>query len=151
MKVHRSRQQKEPMIPSEVIEGPWKHVAQDLFDCVGHKWLICVDYSEFFEIEKLKQDSTSRTVTEKTQKMLIVDGIPNVVITDNGPPFNGHEYEAFVDTYRFKHVTSSPTFAQFKWQCRESSRYCQENSDEVSRVRKRLFHCIIKSQKYSTR
>jgi hypothetical protein len=45
-KERRSVQQKEPMpIPTR----PWQHVAEDLFDCLGHKWLICVDYySEFF-------------------------------------------------------------------------------------------------------
>ena len=47
---HRKSQQKEPMIPTEVPNGPWEHVATDLFDCLGYKWLLVVLLLFFFII-----------------------------------------------------------------------------------------------------
>jgi len=109
---HRSYQAREPMVETPVPTGPWEHVGQDLFDCLGSKWLITTDYfSEYFEIDKL-DDSTGGTVIEKTKKIFSTHGIPDIVTTDNGPPFNSFEYQNFAETYKFSHVTSSPRYPQ---------------------------------------
>ena len=109
---HRSKQQKEPMMPTKVPSRAWEHVAQDLCDCLGHKWLVTVDYySEFFEVTKL-EDATGATVIEKTKQIFSVHGIPSRLTSDNGPPFNSYEYASFAETYGFEHITSSPRYPQ---------------------------------------
>ena len=40
------------------------------------------------------------------------EGVPSVVMTDNGPPFNGEEFKHFAREFDFKHQTSSPHFHQ---------------------------------------
>ena len=40
------------------------------------------------------------------------EGVPSVVMTDNGPPFNGEEFKRFAREFNFKHQTSSPHFHQ---------------------------------------
>jgi hypothetical protein len=66
---------------------PWEHVASDLFDCLGSKWLICADhYSEYFEIEKMST-AIGAAVIHQTKKWFSVHGIPEVLTSDNGPPF----------------------------------------------------------------
>ena len=37
-------------------------------------------------------------------------GIPDILITDNGPQFSSDKFKSFADTYQFKHQTSSPHF-----------------------------------------
>ena len=39
-------------------------------------------------------------------------GVPETVISDNGPQFASQLFADFADTYSFQHVTSSPLFAQ---------------------------------------
>ena len=39
-------------------------------------------------------------------------GIPETVISDNGPQFCSHEYTAFAKDWDFTHVTSSPYHSQ---------------------------------------
>ena len=40
------------------------------------------------------------------------EGVPAVIMTDNGPPFNGEEFRHFGREFDFKHQTSSPHFHQ---------------------------------------
>lgn len=39
-------------------------------------------------------------------------GIPDVIVTDNGPPFNSGEFRDFAENYEFGHRTSSPRYFQ---------------------------------------
>ena len=39
-------------------------------------------------------------------------GVPQIVMTDNGPPFSSKEFAAFANQYRFDHITSSPRYPQ---------------------------------------
>jgi hypothetical protein len=110
---HRVNQQKEPLLPVEVPTRPWQTVATDLFDWEGDKYLIMVDYfSEWFEIEQLKIDSSAKTVIGKTSKWFSIHGIPEKVISDNGPPFQSYAYKDFADKYGFIHQTISPYHSQ---------------------------------------
>ena len=44
--------------------------------------------------------------------LFLTEGVPSVVMTDNGPPFNGEEFKCFTREFNFKHQTSSPNFHQ---------------------------------------
>ena len=39
-------------------------------------------------------------------------GIPDNVMSDNGPQFSSQEFKNFTELYEFDYVTSSPTYAQ---------------------------------------
>ena len=39
-------------------------------------------------------------------------GIPNKLMSDNGPNFTSREFKLFTDSYNTEHITSSPTYAQ---------------------------------------
>lgn len=106
---NRNLQPKEPLMPSEVPNGPWKVIAADLLNCAGSMFLVIVDYfSEFIEVEELKDNTYSSTVIEKLAKIFAVHGIPVKLITDNGPQFSSHKFREFAENWNFTHITTSP-------------------------------------------
>lgn len=90
-----SKQQKEPMMTPVIPIRPWQMVAQDLFTLNRENFLITVDYfSEYWEIDQLP-DILSSTVIAKTKEHFARYGIPETVISDNGPQFCSQEYTVF--------------------------------------------------------
>lgn len=112
-------------------------MAEDLFDCLGHKWLICVDYySEYFEIEKLVA-TDSDEIIRLSKKWFSVHGIPEKVTSDNGPPWNGGAWNAFAQKYGFRHNTISPKHSQSNGMVEKAVgiaknmlKKCQESGDD---------------------
>ncbi len=73
--------------------------------------LLVVDYySRYVEIAHLSQKSSN--VIEHFKSIFARHGIPETVITDNGPQFVVQKFADFATAYKFKHVTSSPRFPQ---------------------------------------
>jgi len=105
-----NKQQREPMIPYDIPDRPWQTIACDLFELDGRSYIVCVDYySNFFEVDRLTE-KRSIDVIRKIKATMARYGIPETVVTDNGPPFNGHEFKEFAKKYEFLHVTSSPYY-----------------------------------------
>ena len=105
-------QQREPMISHPVPSRPWQVLAVDLFELQGQDYLVTTDYySNFFEVDKLVS-KTSKEVIEKLKPHMARHGIPDKIVSDNGPQFSSQEFKKFRDLYEFDHVTSSPTYPQ---------------------------------------
>ena len=98
----------EPLQPHDIPIRQWVKVAVDLFVCNGQNYLIIVDYySVFWEIEHLDSTISSRIIGK--MKMHVARyGIPDVVMSDNGPQFASEEYKRFSKMWKFELITSSP-------------------------------------------
>lgn len=82
------KQQKETLQPHKITDRPWAKVGTDLFSFEGRDYLITVDYfSNFWEIDYLP-DTISSTVIRKLKAHFARQGIPDVVISDNGPQYS---------------------------------------------------------------
>lgn len=104
--------QREPMIPHEIPLGVWKKVGTDIFSYNGKKYLISVDYySKFMEVQKLNSE-TSFTVIDALKKIFSTHGIPDSLVSDNGPCFNSSEFKNFCKKWQFRHITTSPHYPQ---------------------------------------
>ena len=104
----RKSQQKEPMKGHQIPDGPWKKVGIDLFQLDKENYVVISDYySKFFEISKLTSTSASSTI-KHIKPHFARYGIPEEVISDNGPQFASAEFEKFAKDFEFKHTTSSP-------------------------------------------
>ena len=109
---YTAKQQKEPLMSPDPPTAPWSMVAQDLFSFTGKAYLITVDYySDFWELDAVS-DTSSETIIECTKRHFARYGIPEKVITDNGPQFIAQAYEDFAKQWGFHHVTSSPYHSQ---------------------------------------
>ena len=102
----------EPLIPSALPSLPWQKVATDLFKWKGATYLLVVDYfSKYIEISKLEGES-SQAVILRLKSIFARHGIPQQVISDNGPQYSSIEFSKFAKAYQFVHTTSSPKFPQ---------------------------------------
>ena len=103
---------KQPLIPTLLPDYPWQKVATDLFYLNGATYLLTVDYfSRYPEIQRLSILS-SQAVIEALKTCFSRYGIPEVVVSDNGPQYSSQEFASFVKDYDITHVTSSPRFPQ---------------------------------------
>ncbi|KAI8490490.1 hypothetical protein Bbelb_317580 [Branchiostoma belcheri] len=84
----------------------------DLFTFQQREYLITVDYySNYFEIDRC-ENTRAATVVKKLKAQFARHGIPDVVISDNGPQFTAEEFEKFAREWNFKHQPSSPGYPQ---------------------------------------
>ncbi|XP_048255340.1 uncharacterized protein K02A2.6-like [Haliotis rufescens] len=101
---------KEPLKSHDIPERPWAKVGADLFVYKNSDYLLCVDYfSKYPEIVKLT-DLSSRTTITALKSVYARHGIPDEIMTDNGPQFSSTEFCRFSQAWEFTHMTSSPTY-----------------------------------------
>ena len=111
-RVYQDKQQKEPMIGHDIPSRPWQKVGSDLFELQNGHFLVCVDYySDFIEVDKI-YDKKGKSVISKLKSQFARHGIPNLLVSDNGPPYNSKEFAEFSKEYEFEHKTSSPRYPQ---------------------------------------
>ena len=86
-------------------------------EVAGHYVLVVIDdYSRFPEVE-IVHSTSAKAVLPNLDRVFAAYGVPQVVKSDNGPPFNGHEFAQFADYLGFKHnrVTPSGQRQMAKW------------------------------------
>ena len=97
------------MINHDVINQVWAKVGVDLFQFEGRDYLVTVDYlTNFWEVDYLRNETTSRNVIRKLKMNFARYGIPMTLVSDNGPQFASQEFRKFVDCWGIEHVLTSP-------------------------------------------
>jgi hypothetical protein len=109
---NKPTQRREPLMPAPLPTGPWERVGADLLDYKGQKYMVMIDcYSRFLELVHLPV-TTCAFVVNKMKSVFARHGLPQVLITDNGPQFSAREFKEFMEFCGTQHVTSSPHFPQ---------------------------------------
>ena len=104
----------EPLRMTEMPELPWRTVHVDFYGplSTSEYLLVVVDrYSRFPEAE-IVHSTRAATVIPKLDKIFSVHGIPDVIISDNGPPFNGDEYARYLKVLGIQAKFSTPYWPQ---------------------------------------
>lgn len=105
-------QQKEPLISTPLPDRPWKRIALDLCEHNKNNYLVISDYySRFLEVLHLPS-TTSAQVIQRLKATFARFGIPDEVVSDNGPQFSSAEFQELARQLDFKHITSSPHHPQ---------------------------------------
>ena len=90
----------------------WQKVGSDLFELKDGKYLLVVDYySRLVEIAKLTSTTLTNVITH-LKSVFACHGIPQVLISDNGPQYSAGAFEKYAKEYGFQHQTSSPKYPQ---------------------------------------
>ena len=105
-------QSPEPLMPSNFPTLPWQKVGIDLFYWKNACYLLIIDYYfRYIETEKLTNESSIEVIYH-TKSIFARHGIPQKVISDNGPKYSSIQYKKFAEECSFLHTTSSPRFCQ---------------------------------------
>ena len=96
----------------ELPSGPWEMLASDLFECNRSKYLLVCDYYSKFHIMRRVKGKTSACIVQVLKEIFSEHGIPTELYTDNGPCYHSQQFSQFAKDYNFKHITSSPHYAQ---------------------------------------
>ncbi|KAL5506378.1 hypothetical protein EMCRGX_G008003 [Ephydatia muelleri] len=91
---------------------PWQKVSSDLFTLKGRNYLLIVDsFSRFPEVVQLSSTS-SQTMIGILKSVFARFGIPEILVTDNGPQYASKHMAEFAKSYGFQHTTSSLYYPQ---------------------------------------
>ena len=105
-------QHSEPLLTSPLPDYPWQKVATDLFEWRNSSYVLVVDYySRYIELAKLSS-TTSSEVIKHLKSFFSRHGVPQIVVSDNGPQYSAAVFKEFATQYSFTHTTSSPQFPQ---------------------------------------
>jgi len=98
-----------PLHPWSFPKKPWQRLHVDLAGpFLNNMWLIVVDaYSKWPEVFQLGKDTTSAKVIQCVRETFSRFGLPNTIVSDNGPQFVSHEFEKFCRDNGVRHSTSS--------------------------------------------
>ena len=105
-------QRAEPLMPSVLPELPFQKVGTDLFEWEKRTYLLLVDYySRYIEIALLSRPTAAEVITH-LKSIFARHGIPELVMSDNGPQYSCDAFSEFAREYQFRHLTSSPLYPQ---------------------------------------
>ena len=97
------------MKPHTIPIRPWSKISADLFQLDGNNYLVMIDhYSDYIELDSLSGNTSANTLIRAMKPEFARHGIPDELITHNGPQFESHEYSRFAREYGFTLVKSSP-------------------------------------------
>ena len=88
---------------------PWTRLHLDFAGLVqGKMFLILIDSHSKWIAVMITTGSTSAIVTQALRTWFAQFGLPEIVVTDNGPGFASEEFEVFLQNNGIKHILSAP-------------------------------------------
>jgi len=104
------QQPKETLHPHNVPSYPWQRLGCDLFDYGGAQYLLVADYYSKYPIVRKLSSTTSAAIINHLKSIFAEHGIPESLVSDNGPQYSSKEFAAFCDQWGINHITSSPVY-----------------------------------------
>ena len=106
----REPRPREPLKMSEMPLGPWMNLSADFcgpLESGDYLFVIVDEYSRYPIVETIKSVS-SNTVIPVLEKILAMFGLPTVIKTDNGSPFNSKAFTDYANYCGFLHRKITP-------------------------------------------
>ena len=104
----------EPVASTELPQGPWCAVAIDYLGPLpsGEHILVVVDhYSRYYEVAVVRTITSEKTI-ECLETIFARHGLPEVLVSDNGPNLVSEKFEAFLKENGIKHRRVTTRWAQ---------------------------------------
>ena len=104
--IKRSQVAKEPLQPHDIPEGPWRKLGIDYFAFDGNSYVLICDY--FLKFPFLYRAKTSFwSLRDRLIDLFSIEGYPDEIVSDNGPPFQSKKFAKFLSGLGIKHTTST--------------------------------------------
>lgn len=98
----------EPLLSSDFSDYPWQHVAPDLFEWKKSKYLLL--FALHWDCHTIY--CYIQWCHQPHEKYLCPSGVPESLLSDNGPQYAAAVFTSFTKEYSFIHITSSPWYPQ---------------------------------------
>ena len=105
----------EPLNMTPLPDAVWSHLSVDFsgpYSPNNDYLLVIVDEYSRFPVVETVHSTKSSCVIPVLEKVFSLFSIPDVVKSDNGPPFNGSEFAKFAKRLGFKHRKIMPLWPQ---------------------------------------
>ena len=110
--IKKAHPPKEPLQAHDVPQQPWKRIAMDHFYFNGKLYLLICDYFSKFPFVFQTKSTSFVTIKEHLQELFSIEGTPDEIMSDNGPPFCSKEFNNSLSGLGIRHTTSSPNYPQ---------------------------------------
>ena len=106
---NRHQPAKAPLHPWEWPAQPWQRVHIDFAgEFLSKMWLIVVDaYSKWPEVLPMTSTTAGKTI-ERLREVFARHGLPQQLVSDNGPQFTSDEFTHFLKSNGIKHIRTAP-------------------------------------------
>ena len=107
-------QNQAPLNMTPLPDGPWEHLSADFSGPypTGEYLLVVVDDYSRFPVVHTTKSTSARSIIPILDQIFSTFGIPKILKTDNGPPFNGHDFKQFSTYLGFHHQKITPHWPQ---------------------------------------
>ena len=78
----------------------------------GRLYILIRDYISKFPFLFQTKTISFANLKDHPQELFTVEGTPEEIMSDNGPPFNSKEFSSFLAGLGIRHTTSSPSYPQ---------------------------------------
>ena len=98
-----------PLHPWVWPSKPWQRVHIDFAGPLkGKMYLVAVDaHSKWPEVIEMNSTAAEPTI-QVLRDLFARFGLPEQTVSDNGPPFNSHDFATFMKSNGIKHIRSTP-------------------------------------------
>ncbi|XP_014665892.1 PREDICTED: uncharacterized protein K02A2.6-like [Priapulus caudatus] len=107
---HQPANKAESLYPHDVPPYAWHTLASDMFHWEQKDYLLVADMFSKFPVVRCLHSTTSRSVNNHLKAIFDEHGVPEEMLTDNGPQYTAAEFTTFAKQYGFIHKTNSPQF-----------------------------------------
>ncbi|XP_055604884.1 uncharacterized protein K02A2.6-like [Uranotaenia lowii] len=116
--------QNEPWTPTT---RPFSRLHADFFHFDGSTFLLIIDsFSKWLEIDIMSRGTNAKQVIKKFSSLFSRFGLPDVVVTDGGPPFNSGDFVMFLEKQGIKVLKSPPYHPQSNGQAERMVRVTKD-------------------------
>ena len=98
-----------PLHPREWPSRPWSRIHIDYAGpFMGKMFLLVIDaYSKWLDVHLVNTSNAAGTIA-KLRETFSTHGLPEVIVSDNGPAFTRAEFKMFCQRNDIRHLTSAP-------------------------------------------
>ncbi|XP_060539733.1 uncharacterized protein K02A2.6-like [Pantherophis guttatus] len=98
-----------PVREWEAPRYPWARIHMDLAGPFrGQMFLVVVDaYSKWVELAVM-HSTTSEAIVKVLERLFATHGLPDLIVTDNGPQFTSAPFQMFLAMKGIRHATTAP-------------------------------------------
>ena len=107
--LHQKAPAEAPLHPWEWPGQPWSRVHIDYAGPYkGHMYLVVIDaHSKWMEVHIMRSTTSAATIV-KLKEIFATHGLPETIVSDNGPNFTSAEFENFLSKNGVKHTKVLP-------------------------------------------